>query len=143
VSGQLHAPAALPPGKSPQYPLYRTLGGPQSQSGRCEEEKILEPTGTRTLDPSVVQPVASRYTNYAILAPVSTYIYIKIILNRSSSTIHQLVRKYLSERNPLYAMLTSNASSQDSSTGIVMGYRLDGQCSIPCRGKTSLFSTAS
>jgi hypothetical protein len=22
VSGQLHAPAALPPGKSPRYPLY-------------------------------------------------------------------------------------------------------------------------
>jgi hypothetical protein len=34
VSGQLHAPAALPPGKSSRYPLYRRLGGPQSQSGR-------------------------------------------------------------------------------------------------------------
>jgi hypothetical protein len=31
VSGQLHAPTALPPGKSPRYPLYR-LGGPQSRS---------------------------------------------------------------------------------------------------------------
>jgi hypothetical protein len=28
VSGQPHAPAALPPGKSPQYPLNRMLGGP-------------------------------------------------------------------------------------------------------------------
>jgi hypothetical protein len=25
VSGQLHAPAALPPGKSPRYPLYRYI----------------------------------------------------------------------------------------------------------------------
>jgi hypothetical protein len=25
VSGQLHAPAALPPGKSPRFPLYRRL----------------------------------------------------------------------------------------------------------------------
>jgi hypothetical protein len=33
VSGQLDAPAALPRGKSPQYPLYRRLGGPQSRSG--------------------------------------------------------------------------------------------------------------
>jgi hypothetical protein len=32
VSGQLHAPAALPLGKSSRYPLYRRLGGPQSLS---------------------------------------------------------------------------------------------------------------
>jgi hypothetical protein len=52
VSGQLHAPAALPPGKSPQYPLYRRLGGPQSRSERNGEVKILDPTGTRT--PNVI-----------------------------------------------------------------------------------------
>jgi hypothetical protein len=35
VSGQRHAPAALyPRGKDPRYPLDRTLGGPQSRSGR-------------------------------------------------------------------------------------------------------------
>jgi hypothetical protein len=39
VSGQLHAPAALPPGKSSRYPLYRRLGGPQSRSGRHGEVK--------------------------------------------------------------------------------------------------------
>jgi hypothetical protein len=43
-----HTPAALPPGKSPRYPLYRRFGGPQSRSGRHEEVKILDPTGTRT-----------------------------------------------------------------------------------------------
>jgi hypothetical protein len=32
VSGQRHAPAALyPRGKDLRYPLYRRLGGPQSQ----------------------------------------------------------------------------------------------------------------
>jgi hypothetical protein len=41
VSGQLHAPAALPWGKSPRYPLDRRLGGPQRGSGRCGEEKNL------------------------------------------------------------------------------------------------------
>jgi hypothetical protein len=47
VSGQLHAPAALPPGKSPWYPLDRRLGGPQSRSGRGGEEKnFLLPPGT-------------------------------------------------------------------------------------------------
>jgi hypothetical protein len=35
VSGQLHAPAALPPGKSPRYPFYRRLGGPQIK--RCTQ----------------------------------------------------------------------------------------------------------
>jgi hypothetical protein len=67
-AGQLHAPAALPPGKEPRYPLDKRLGGPQSRSGRHREEKILDPTGTRLSGPSVIQPVASRYTDYAIPA---------------------------------------------------------------------------
>jgi hypothetical protein len=54
-----------PRGKSPRYPLDRRLGGPQSRSGRFGEEKILDPTGTNS-DPSVVQPVASRNTDFAI-----------------------------------------------------------------------------
>jgi hypothetical protein len=51
VSGQLHASAALHPGKSPRYPFYRKLGGPQSRSGRYGEVKIFYPTGTRTPAP--------------------------------------------------------------------------------------------
>jgi hypothetical protein len=39
LSGQLHSPAALPPGKSPFYPLDRRLGGIQSRSQRGGEEK--------------------------------------------------------------------------------------------------------
>jgi hypothetical protein len=57
-----------PLGKSPQYPLDRRLGGPQIQSGQCEGEEILDPTGTQTLTPLVVQPMASHYTDYAIPA---------------------------------------------------------------------------
>jgi hypothetical protein len=49
----------------PPYPLARRLRGPQSLSGRREEEKILDRIGTRTPDPSVVHPVASRHTDYA------------------------------------------------------------------------------
>jgi hypothetical protein len=41
VSVQVHAPAALLQGKEPLYSLDRRLGGPQSQSGRHGEEKIL------------------------------------------------------------------------------------------------------
>ena len=56
VDGQRHAPAALPPGKT-QFPLYRRLGWPQSESGQVW--KISPPPG---FDPRTVQPVASRYT---------------------------------------------------------------------------------
>ena len=64
VGGQRHAPDALPPGKT-RYPLYRRLGGPQGRYGRVR--KISPPPG---FDPRTVQPVASRYTDCAIPAPV-------------------------------------------------------------------------
>jgi hypothetical protein len=48
VSGQLHAPAALPPGKLPKYSLNRKLDGPQIRSGRCGEEEILAMAGIET-----------------------------------------------------------------------------------------------
>jgi hypothetical protein len=63
VSGQRYAPAALPPGKT-RYPLYRTLNGPQGRYGRVQ--KISPPPG---FDPQTVQPVASRYTDWALPAP--------------------------------------------------------------------------
>ena len=63
MGGQRHAPAALPPGKT-GYALYRRLGGPQVRSGRVRKISPLPGFDLRT-----VQPVPSRYTNYAILAP--------------------------------------------------------------------------
>jgi hypothetical protein len=62
VGGQRHAPAALPPGKT-RYPLYRRMDEPQGQSGRVRE--IKSPHHPRT-----IQPVASRYTDWAIWARV-------------------------------------------------------------------------
>jgi hypothetical protein len=43
VSRQLHAPAALPKGRSSLYSLNRRLVGPQSRSGRGAEEKNSHP----------------------------------------------------------------------------------------------------
>ena len=62
VGGQHHTLAALPPGKT-QYPLYGRLGGSQGWFGWVQ--KISPPPG---FDPRTVQPVASHYTDYAILA---------------------------------------------------------------------------
>jgi hypothetical protein len=68
-------PLPLYPGrKSPWYPLDKRLGGLQSRSGRRGEEKILDPTGTRTPDPSIAQPVASRYTYCAIPTSRNAYL---------------------------------------------------------------------
>jgi hypothetical protein len=56
VSGQIHAPADLAPGKEHRYPL----GGPQSLSGRGGEEKNSQPLPR--LEPPIIQPVVQRYT---------------------------------------------------------------------------------
>jgi hypothetical protein len=55
VSGQLHARAALPPGKKLLIPIVRRQDGPQSRSGRGGEEKNSQ-TLPR-LDPSIIQPI--------------------------------------------------------------------------------------
>jgi hypothetical protein len=65
VGDQLHAPAALPPGKT-RHPLYRRLGGPKILSGRVQ--KISPPLG---FDPRTVQPVASAVpTTLPLLLPI-------------------------------------------------------------------------
>ena len=60
VGGQRHTQGALLPGMT-RYPLHTRLGGPQRRSGR--EEKNSLPPG---LDLRTVQPVASRFTDWAI-----------------------------------------------------------------------------
>jgi hypothetical protein len=61
VSGQLHVPAALPPGRSPRYPLDRRLGGLQNRSGCCGIEKNPLPLPG-------IEPRTCRYTYWASLA---------------------------------------------------------------------------
>ena len=72
VGSQRHAPAALPPGKT-RYPLYRRLGRPQGRYGRVW--KISLPPG---FDPRTVQPVASRYADWAI--PAQTKFVVRVII---------------------------------------------------------------
>jgi len=60
VGGQRHAPAALPLGKI-RCPLFSRLGGPQGRLDGCK--KISPAPG---FDPPSVQPVASRYSDWAL-----------------------------------------------------------------------------
>jgi hypothetical protein len=60
---------SLPTGKT-RYPFYRRLGGPQGRSGQVRK---ISPTAG--FDPRTVQPIASRYTDWATQ---STRVYIRI-----------------------------------------------------------------
>ena len=64
VDGQRHAPAALPPGKATSYVLQEA-GWDKGRSGRVR--KISPPLG---FDNQHVQPVASRYTDWATPAHI-------------------------------------------------------------------------
>jgi hypothetical protein len=70
VSGQRHATAALHPRlKVPQYPLYRRLGGPQSQPGHRFRGKISCLCRGSNLAHPVFQSVARHYTDLATWLP--------------------------------------------------------------------------
>jgi len=72
MGGQRQDPAALPPGKA-RYPLYRRLGGTQGRYGRVRK---ISPS--QEFDPRTVQPVASRYTDWAIPARMMYIISVKV-----------------------------------------------------------------
>jgi hypothetical protein len=64
VSGQRHAPAELlPPEKGPPVPIGQEAGwAPEPVWTQRLEEKSLAPSGDRTPDRPVVQPVVRHYT---------------------------------------------------------------------------------
>ena len=64
------------PGKT-RYPLYRRMGGPQGRSGQVR--KISSPP---EFDPRTVQPVASRYTDYATRPTVA----FRVVMNLRNTT---------------------------------------------------------
>jgi hypothetical protein len=92
VSGQLHAPAALPPGKSPRDLFYRRLGGPQIRFGRYEEVKIFTLPGLELPPPtwsSNPLPVATT-TELSRLIPwcgaVGIYYFTKLSVSKLNSS---------------------------------------------------------
>jgi hypothetical protein len=65
VSGQLHAPAALPPGKSPGTHFIGGWVDPRAGLDDMEKWKYFTLSGLELSLSVVVQPVASRYTDWA------------------------------------------------------------------------------
>jgi hypothetical protein len=63
VGGQRHAPAALPPGKTG---VTCAVGWVEPQSSPDGYGKSRPPSG---IDPRTLQPVASRYTDWAYRGP--------------------------------------------------------------------------
>jgi hypothetical protein len=74
VSGQLHAPVALTPGKSLRYPLDRRLGGPQTRSGQSGEDEKFHHATAGNWTP-VVQSVAQSLHWLRSPAPIMKYDY--------------------------------------------------------------------
>jgi hypothetical protein len=64
VSGPPHAPTALLPGKRPQNPLKRRLGGPQTRCGLLflTERSLLTPPAFQTLYIAICSLVTTHHT---------------------------------------------------------------------------------
>jgi hypothetical protein len=81
-------PGRFTPGKETRYPLYRRLGGPQGRSGQVR--KISPQPG---FDPRTVQPVASRYIDYAIPAHRNSTVCLNShVLSKSSLMLRSAVK---------------------------------------------------
>jgi hypothetical protein len=65
-SSHLHAPAALPQGKSPWYPLDRTLETPRDGLDAVVRRKI--PSPRRDSNPPIIQPVYQQQNKIVIIA---------------------------------------------------------------------------
>jgi hypothetical protein len=61
VSGQLHVPDALLPGKEPLVPIWQEVGWASEPVWCGGEEKNSQPLPG--LEPPIIQPVAQRFTN--------------------------------------------------------------------------------
>jgi hypothetical protein len=108
VSGQLHAQAALSPGKEPPVPIGQEAGwAPEPVWTTWIGEKSF-PYRDSNSDPSIVQPVASRCTDCAIPAP-------RLWTNRSREVIF---RHYL-----------------EGAVGNTKNLSRDSQCSVEIRAE--------
>ena len=90
--------STLPPGKT-WYPLYRRLGGPQGRSGQVR--KISPQPG---FDPQTVQPVGSRYTDWATRPTLMQWNCV------NTKIVHLLVKCYRLLQNVSYCLPVDTSS---------------------------------
>jgi hypothetical protein len=91
MNGRIHALGTPSVGKKRRYPGGMGLGGPQSRSGHDgKEKKVPSPTGNRT---SIVQPLASHYTDWATLALRTDNCILKMCHNIKKGTSKQQYEK--------------------------------------------------
>jgi hypothetical protein len=102
-----HSGRTLPPGKT-RHTLYKRLGRPQGRAGQVR--KISPPPG---FDPRTVQPVASRYTDYATPPTcVSIVCLIKVQLRTSSTIFRSFSRLTTELTSPYFLRTTDNNFNQ-------------------------------
>jgi hypothetical protein len=77
VSGQVHGPAALPPGNAPGTHWIGGWVGPRAILDAVVKRKIPNPRRESNPTTPIIQPVAQRYTDWAITA-LHTRVYPKI-----------------------------------------------------------------
>jgi hypothetical protein len=100
-----------PRGRSPQYSFSRTLGGLQSRSGRCEEEKVES-----NLCSSVAHTVA--WSQYQLSSK-----YLEFDL-WDQQIFYVSASQSLCPRPKIWSHICLSRS-RDSAVGIATGYRLD------------------
>jgi hypothetical protein len=96
VGGPRHAPAALTPGKRPGTHCIGAWVDPRAGLDGCGKSR--PPPG---FDPRTVQPVASRYTDWAIPAPSDMVKKSKNCKNGNRNPVKEpAARHYDGTRNP-------------------------------------------
>jgi hypothetical protein len=115
VSGQLHAPAALPPRKSP--PSTHWIGdwvGPRTILDAVVKRKIPSPRWESNPGTPIVQFVAQRYTNWAFRPLTLIYIVFKYIPKRCLGKRLRTLRSYSGVAGPGRAIQRSLRPQQAS-----------------------------
>jgi hypothetical protein len=88
VSGQLQAPATLPPGKSPQEVGWTS----EPVWTIWRSENFLPYRDLNSHPPLVIQPMASHYTDWAILAHISQKVELLIATTQRTSNPKEFLR---------------------------------------------------
>jgi hypothetical protein len=99
VSGQLHAPSALPPGKEPWDTLDRRLGGSQNRYGYGGEEKNSQPLlGLKPPDHPARSPAVYHWAVLASITKRKTRFILRVARGILSANLYYILMDMMSKR---------------------------------------------